>query len=166
VLSAALALNAREPKPGSTGAGLPGQKEEDSRHWAFLPPQTSAPPVVENAVWPRSAIDSFILAKLEGKGLKPVGDANRATLVRRLYFDLIGLPPSPAQARSCIDDPAPDTVANLVDRLLASPRFGERWGRHWLDVVRFAESSGREFNFTYPHAWPYRDYVIDALNAE
>lgn len=116
--------------------------------------------------WPRSKIDAFVLAKLEEKDLSPVRDASRATLVRRLYFDLIGLPPSPEEVLAFNDDDSPNAVTKLVDRLLASPRFGERWGRHWLDVVRFAESSGREFNFTYPHAWPFRDYVIDALNAD
>jgi hypothetical protein len=135
-------------------------------NWAFHPPQASVAPEVENADWPRSPIDFFTLAKLEKAGLTPVADAGRATLVRRLYFDLVGLPPTPRQIQAFVNDPAPDAVATLVDELLASPRFGERWGRHWLDVVRFAESSGREFNFSYPHAWPYRDYVIDAFNAD
>lgn len=137
-----------------------------SGNWAFQPPQATVVPVVGKADWPQSLIDSFILSKLEKVGLTPVGDAGRATLVRRLYFDLVGLPPTPDQVRAFVDDAAPNAVPKLVDQLLASPRFGERWGRHWLDVVRFAESSGKEFNFSYPHAWPYRDYVIDALNAD
>jgi len=137
-----------------------------SRNWAFQAPKTSAVPKVKNADWPKSAIDFFTLAKLEEAGLTPVADANRATLVRRLYFDLIGLPPTPEQVQAFVSNSSPDAVAKLADELLASPRFGERWGRHWLDVVRFAESSGKEFNFSYPHAWPYRDYVIRSLNAD
>ena len=103
---------------------------------------------------------------MEAAGLTPVADANRRALVRRVFFDLTGLPPSPAEVESFLADDSADSMANLIDRLLASPRFGERWGRHWLDVVRYAESSGMEFNFTYPHAWPYRNYVIDALNQD
>ena len=103
---------------------------------------------------------------MEAEGLKPVADANRRTLVRRVFFDLIGLPPSPQESDQFVADDSPDALAKLIDRLLDSPQFGERWGRHWLDVVRYAESSGMEFNFTYPHAWPYRDYVIDALNQD
>lgn len=147
-------------------ASRAGEPKRDTGNWAFQPPQAAVVPEVENAGWPRSPIDFFILAKLEKAGLPPVADAGRATLVRRLYFDLIGLPPTPNQVQAFVDDSAPDAVAKLVDQLLTSPRFGERWGRHWLDVVRFAESSGKEFNFSYPHAWPYRDYVIGALNAD
>ena len=159
ILSSCLVLlvpttsRAGEPNPGSS-------------NWAFQAPQASVAPEVGNADWPRSPIDTFTLAKLEKAGLTPVDDAGRATLLRRLYFDLVGLPPTPSQIQAFVNDPAPEAVAKLVDELLASPRFGERWGRHWLDVVRFAESSGKEFNFSYPHAWPYRDYVIDALNAD
>ena len=160
--------------PGSFADGLaldssgsePPQEGAASRHWAFQPLQAFSVPEVDDVVWPRNVIDSFVLARLEEKNLEPVADGGRATLVRRLYIDLMGLPPSPDEMRVVVNDPNPDAIAKLVDRLLASPRFGERWGRHWLDVVRFAESSGREFNFTYPHAWPYRDYVIRALNAD
>jgi len=141
-------------------------RKSDSNNWAFQPPQATVIPEVENAHWPRSPIDFFTLSKLEEVGLTPVADAGRTTLVRRLYFDLIGLPPTPNQVQAFLDDPAAGSVIRLVDELLDSPRFGERWGRHWLDVVRFAESSGKEFNFSYPHAWPYRDYVIGALNAD
>ncbi|YCM44389.1 DUF1549 domain-containing protein [Verrucomicrobiaceae bacterium 227] len=142
------------------------EAETGSSHWAFQPPELALTPDVQNSEWPQSSIDSFILARLEDLGLTPVADAGRATLVRRLYFDLIGLPPTPDQIQSFVDDRAPNAIAKLVDQLLASQRFGERWGRHWLDVVRFAESSGKEFNFSYPHAWPYRDYVINSLNAD
>ncbi|MDA7882341.1 DUF1553 domain-containing protein [Akkermansiaceae bacterium] len=142
------------------------ESKSASNNWAFQIPQISAVPEVEDADWPRSPIDVFTLSKLEEVGLKPVADSDRRTLVRRLYFDLIGLPPKPDQVRDFVDDPASDAVSKLVDELLASPRFGEKWGRHWLDVVRFAESSGKEFNFSYPHAWPYRDYVIEAFNSD
>jgi len=136
-------------------------------HWSFQTPKWVEPPSVKQADWPRDEmIDSFVLAQMEAKGLKPVADANRRTLVRRVFFDLIGLPPAPQDVEAFVADDSPDALATLIDRLLASPRFGERWGRHWLDVVRFAESSGMEFNFTYPHAWPYRNYVIDALNQD
>ena len=157
-------LGAPDPRESTGVSAAQLQFERRRQHWAFQLPLAADPPAVEQADWPRSPIDTFILARLESQGLHPVHDANRATLVRRLYFDLIGLPPTPEQVREVVEDTAPNAVTKLVDRLLASSRFGERWARHWLDVVRFAESSGKEFNFTYPHAWPYRDYVIDALN--
>ena len=140
--------------------------EAGNRHWSFQPLEAVKPPPVKLSGWPRDEIDYFILARMEAKGLQPVADANRRTLVRRIYFDLIGLPPTPKEVEAFIADDSPDAPAKLIDRLLASDRFGERWGRHWLDVVRYAESSGMEFNFTYPHAWPYRDYVIDSLNQD
>ena len=154
-----------------TRAGLgPTTKEKrleaGKRHWSFQPPRSVEPPPVKQADWPRDPIDRFVLARLEAKGLKPVADANRRTLVRRVYFDLVGLPPTPEDVEAFVADDSPNSLATLVDRLLDSERFGERWGRHWLDVVRYAESSGMEFNFTYPHAWPYRNYVIDSLNQD
>jgi hypothetical protein len=136
------------------------------QHWSFQSPVAVENPPVEQSAWPRSRIDYFVLARLEAKGLKPVADANRRTLVRRVFFDLVGLPPTTAEVEQFVADDSPEALGALIDRLLESPRFGERWGRHWLDVVRYAESSGMEFNFTYPHAWPYRDYVIDALNQD
>jgi Protein of unknown function (DUF1553)/Protein of unknown function (DUF1549)/Planctomycete cytochrome C len=136
-------------------------------HWAFLPPESTDPPSVKDQTWSRDAlIDNFVLARMEAEGLRPVADANRRTLVRRVFFDLIGLPPSPQDVDAFLADESPQALETLVDKLLASPQFGERWGRHWLDVVRFAESSGMEFNFTYPHAWPFRNYVIDSFNAD
>ncbi len=115
--------------------------------------------------WPRGDIDRFLLAALEARGLEPVADAERTRLLRRATFDLIGLPPTPEELDAFLEDHTPDAFAKVVDRLLASPRFGERWGRHWLDVARFAESSGKT-NFTYPQAWRYRDWVIAAFNAD
>ncbi len=159
-------LGAPDPRDGTAPTAQELQYEERLKHWAFQPPKASPPPSVKQADWPHGKIDFFILARLEAEGLQPGVDANRATLVRRLYFDLIGLPPTPEEVDRFVEDPSANAVSRLVDRLLASPRFGERWGRHWLDVVRFAESSGKEFNFTYPHAWPYRDYVIDSFNRD
>ncbi|MFI4851809.1 MAG: DUF1553 domain-containing protein [Gimesia chilikensis] len=151
-----------------TGPTLKEQRYQDAQnHWAFVPPHKVAPPAVNQTEWPRDpVIDGFTLSAMEQKGVKPVEDASRLTLVRRVYFDLIGLPPTPEQIDAFLKDKSPDALAKLVDQLLASPPFGERWGRHWLDVVRFAESSGMEFNFTYPHAWPYRNYVIDSFNED
>ena len=98
--------------------------------------------------------------------MQPVGDADRAALLRRLSFDLIGLPPTPEEVEAFLADESPGAVEEVVDRLLASPQFGERWGRHWLDVARYAESSGKQVNLNYPHAWRYRDYVIATFNAD
>ncbi len=144
--------------------------EQGRQYWAFQPPQRRDAPAVKNAAWPAGDIDRFVLAKLEADGITPVADADPAVLIRRLYFDLIGLPPSPedvdafvkeCSAKSASGDSALET---LVDKLLASPQFGERWGRHWLDVARYAESTGMERNVTFPAAWRYRDYVIEAVN--
>lgn len=149
--------------PARNTAGYPQLR---AKHWAFQPVQNPAPPAVTNRGWPATAIDQFLLAKLEQKQLKPVGDADRLTLVRRVTYDLTGLPPTPAEVDSFLADKSPQAYAKLVDRLLASPRFGERWGRHWLDVARYGESSGPSRNIPYPHAWRYRDYVLDAVNRD
>ena len=133
--------------------------------WSFRPPKWSLPPPVRRANWPRGEIDRFLLAALEAGGLTPVADADRSRLLRRATFDLIGLPPTPEEIDAFLADRSPDAFAIAVDRLLASPRFGERWGRHWLDVARFAESSGKT-NFAYPQAWRYRDWVIASFNAD
>lgn len=144
-------------------------KIEGKNWWAYQPLQQPTVPTPRNTAWPLSDIDRFILAKLEEKYLQPVADAEPLVLLRRVSFDLIGLPPTPAQAqkflaawRSAQDKQA--VFAAVVDELLASPQFGERWGRHWLDVARYAESSGKDVNIAYPHAWRYRDYVIQAFN--
>lgn len=134
--------------------------------WSFRSPVDPAVPDVRNEGWPVTAVDRFVLAKLEENGLSPVGDAEPEKLLRRVYFDLVGLPPGPGEVERFVAEPTPAALADVVDRLLKSPRFGERWGRHWLDLARYAESSGMEFNFTYPHAWPYRNYVIDSFNED
>jgi hypothetical protein len=133
-------------------------------HWAFQKPTAPPVPPVRDAGWPKGDIDRFLLAAMEQAGVKPVADAGRESLIRRLSFDLIGLPPTPEEVRSFLADGSPTAVEVVVDRLLESPRFGERWARHWLDVARYADSSGKETNIPYPHAWRYRDWVIAAFN--
>jgi hypothetical protein len=135
-------------------------------HWAWKPIKASESPKVRDQAWPTGAVDFFLLAKLEAKGLKPAPDADRRTLLRRVYFDLIGLPPTPEQVEAFVNDKKPDALARVVDVLLDSPQFGERWARHWLDLVRYGESRGHEFDYTAPNAYQYRDYVIRALNAD
>ncbi len=139
--------------------------EEGRKFWSYQPVKAAAAPVIKDTAWPRSDIDRFILASIEAKGLKPAPDADRTTLVRRVYFDLTGLPPTPEQMDEFINDKSPDAYARLVDRLLASPHFGERWGRHWLDIARYAESITLR-GFVLKEAWRYRDYVIESFNAD
>lgn len=139
---------------------------EDRAFWSFQPVRRVAPPDVKAADWVRTPIDRFILARLEAKGLSPAPEASRAELIRRLYFDLIGLPPSPEAVRSFIDDCAPDAYERLVEQLLNSPHYGERWAQHWLDVVRYAETEGFEYDRNVPDAWRYRDYVIASFNKD
>jgi hypothetical protein len=136
------------------------------RHWAWQPLQTVTVPAVRNSSWVRGPIDHFILAKLEAKHLKPAPYADRRTLIRRLTFDLIGLPPTSQEIDSYLADTSPNAYEKVVERLLASPHYGERWARHWLDLARFAETDGHEFDFDKPNAWMYRDYVVRALNED
>ncbi len=135
-----------------------------SDHWAFKAAIRTPVPAVQNRTWARQPIDDFVLAKLEAEKLAPSPEADRVTLIRRLSFDLIGLPPSPEEVRQFLADNAPDAYERRVDRLLASPRYGERWARHWLDVVHYGESHGYDKDKPRPNAWPYRDYVIRSLN--
>src|SRR5205823_5262070 len=116
--------------------------------------------------WPRNAIDRFVLAKLEEKKLPHAADADKRTLLRRATFDLIGLPPTPEELQAFLEDTSPKAFSKVVERLLASPHYGERWGRHWLDLARYAESEGFKADETRPNAWRYRDYVIRSLNAD
>jgi hypothetical protein len=139
---------------------------KDEKPWAFRSPTHLTPPAVRNAVWVRNPIDRFILARLEEAGLKPAAEADRITLIRRLSFDLIGLPPTPEEVAAFVNDHSPDAYEKLVDRLLASPRHGERWALYWLDLVRFAESEGFKSDEPRPAAWRYRDYVIRSLNRD
>ncbi len=137
--------------------------------WSFRPIRKSDPPAIKDTGWPRSPIDRFILAGLEAKGLKPAGPADKRTLLRRATFDLIGLPPTPEEIDAFLADDSPEAFARVVDRLLASPRYGERWGRHWLDVVRYADARDliqlpAESDFR--EAWRYRDWVVEAFNRD
>lgn len=135
-------------------------------HWCWQPLKPVPPPVVKQTGWPLNDADRFILAALETKGLTPAARADKRILLRRLYFDLIGLPPSPDEVEQFAADTSPDPYRTVVDRLLDSPHFGERWARHWLDLCRYAETRGHEFEPLIPNAWQYRDYVIRALNAD
>ena len=140
--------------------------DSDRAFWSFQPVKMPAIPQVRNQAWCINPVDRFILAKLEAEGLTPCDEAGRDELIRRATFDLIGLPPTPEEVEAFVNDPAPDAYEHLVDRLLASPRYGERWGRHWLDLVRFAESDGFKQDAYRPNAWPYRDYVIRSFNED
>jgi len=143
-------------------------QERIASHWAWKKIERPAVPEVNQTDWPASDIDRFLLAKMEDAGITPAPDADRRTILRRLYFDLIGLPPTIEQQDQFFNDPAdtPTAMEKVVDELLASPQYGERWGRHWLDLVRYAETLGHEFDYPLPYAWRYRDYVIRALNAD
>jgi hypothetical protein len=159
-------MGAPDPRTGTGPRKQVGLSiEEGRKFWAYQPVRKLALPAVKAADWPAGDIDRFILAALESKGLKPAPDADRATLARRVYFDLTGLPPTPEQIDAFVYDTNPKAFENLVDRLLASPQFGERWGRHWLDVARFGESLTLR-GFILKEAWRYRDYVIDSFNAD
>ena len=162
-------MGAPDPRVSTTIAEAPKSKidvKKGREHWAFQKPTKSSPPATKNAEWPRTDIDKFTLADMEAKGLSPVADADRRTLIRRIAFDLTGLPPTPDEITAFLTDTSPNAVKNVIEQYLDSPRFGERWGRHWLDVARYAESSGKETNVLYPHSWRYRDYVIDAFNKD
>jgi hypothetical protein len=148
------------------GIDVPNPRLERARsHWAFQKLRSVEPPTVKERGWPRTAIDRFVLAGLEAKGLQPAEQVALRKLVRRIYFDVVGLPPTPEELDTVCNASDPEAAyAALVDRLLASPHYGERWGRHWLDVARYADSNGQEGDQDRPHAWRYRDFVIQALN--
>ncbi len=161
-------INRGAPDP-RTAAGTGKQRglslEEGRRFWAYRPVNDPPVPPVKDRAWPRGAIDTFVLAGLEAKGLRPAAEADRATLIRRVYYDLVGLPPVPEEVDAFVADRRSDAYERLVDRLLASPHFGERWGRHWLDVARFAESLTLR-GFVLGEAWRYRDHVLDTFNED
>jgi hypothetical protein len=137
-----------------------------SNHWSFQPIQRPTPPEVRQRAWVRNDIDRFVLARLEKEQIEPSPEADRVTLIRRLSFDLLGLPPSPREVDDFLHDKRPDAYERLADRLLASPHYGERWARHWLDLARYADSDGYEKDNGRPFAWRYRSWVIDALNRD
>ncbi len=160
VLRAWIDQGAKWPKDETVA----GSAAAHSDHWAFQPPKRPAPPDVTDKDWCRNDIDRFVLARLEREKIAPSPEADRVTLIRRLSLDLLGLPPSPKEVDDFVADPSPDAYEKLVDRLLASPAYGERWGRHWLDLARYADSDGYEKDGGRPYAWLYRQWVIDALN--
>jgi hypothetical protein len=159
------------PKEAAAKAPAGGYQKPDyeklrKEHWAWQRVRSAPPPAVRDASWPLDDLDRFVLAELEAKGLRPVAPADRAALLRRLSFDLTGLPPTPEEITAFENDLSAGAYEKVVDRLLASSAFGERWGRHWLDVARYADSCGSTRNYPYPHAWRYRDYVIASFNAD
>src|SRR5262245_24766259 len=151
--------------PATRAAGAQITAEQRA-FWAFQPVTAPDVPAVRRPEWPRSTIDHFILAGLEAAGLEPAAPASKRTLIRRATFDLTGLPPTVEEVNAFLTDDSPDAFSNVVDRLLASPRYGERWGRHWLDVARYADSNGLDENLAYANAYRYRDYVIAAFNRD
>lgn len=166
----------RMPPKHSNKSLTPGQIEQLKRwikqgavwkkHWSFELPSRRVAPQTVNTNWPNNDIDRFILARLESAGIAPAPKADKRTLIRRATFDLIGLPPTPEEVNAFLADNSPDAFAKVIDRLLASPHYGERWGRHWLDVARYADSNGADENRPHPHAYRYRNYVIDAFNRD
>src|SRR5947207_369521 len=136
----------------------------EEKIWSLEPLHKPALPPTKTKAWAKSPIDLFILAKLEGKGMHPAERADKRDLLRRVTFDLTGLPPTPQEMRAFLDDKSSPAFARVVDRLLASPRYGERSARHWLDTVHYADSHGHDQDRPRPHAWPYRDYVIRSFN--
>ncbi|MFZ4610336.1 MAG: DUF1549 domain-containing protein, partial [Gemmataceae bacterium] len=153
-----VAAEVKDTKSGPTVLG--------KDHWAFQPLRNPVPPEVKNKNWIRNPIDQFVLNKLEAKGLKPARPADKRTLIRRAYFDLLGMPPEPKEVEAFLKDESSDAFAKLVDKLLASSHYGERWGRHWLDVARYADSNGMDENLAYASAWRYRDWVIKSFNSD
>ena len=156
-----------EAVANATETAFPLIERRDS-HWSWRPVRDPSTPTVRDETWPQDPLDNFVLSRLEEAGLSPAADADRRTLIRRVWFDLIGLPPSSADVDSFVNDPAPTrkALARVVDRLLESKHFGEHWARHWLDLVRYAETLGHEFDYPLRHAFEYRDYVIRAFNAD
>ncbi len=145
--------------------------EQERQFWAFQPPVRRDPPAVDDSAWKSvdgtvHPIDAFLMAQWREKGVQPSPPADRRTLIRRAYLDLTGLPPSPAEVAAFVNDRSPDAFEKIVDRLLVSPHYGERWGRHWLDLVRYADSGGFERDFDWPDAWRYRDYVVESFNQD
>ena len=158
------------PDPRVATAAEKAWSDASKKHWAWQPVSKPAVPEVKDASWPKTPIDNFILAKLEEKELKPNPPADKRTLIRRATFDLIGLPPTAEEVEAFVKDESPDAFAKVVDRLLASPHYGERWGRHWLDVARYSDTKGQvrrqREDANYPFAWTYRDYVIRSFNED
>ena len=165
ILGAATMLWAGEEPVAPLGTYTAAER----RHWAFQPRKNVTPPAFPDAAaraWIKTPVDAFILAGLRKAGLRPAASADRAALIRRITFDLTGLPPAPEEIDAFVADKSPSAWEKVVDRLLASPAYGEQWGRHWLDVVRFAESDGYEYDMHRPDAYRYRDYVVESFNQD
>jgi hypothetical protein len=163
-------MGAPDPRTTSGVATSSMDLQAARRHWSFQPIKTRCPPQVKNSAWPRTPVDRFVLAKLEERGLSPSPPADKRTLIRRATVDLTGLPPTPEEVDAFLADSSPDAFTRVVDRLLASPAYGERWGRHWLDVARYADTKDGVLMFgddrVRPYAYTYRDYVIRAFNED
>ncbi len=140
--------------------------DEERHYWAYVPVKRPDVPAVKNKQWVCNPIDAFILARLEAKGLTPAAPADKLALIRRATYDLTGLPPTPEAIDAFVNDKAPNAYEKLLDQLLASPQYGEKWGRHWLDLVRYAETNGYERDGAKPFAWRYRDYVVKSFNED
>lgn len=171
VLERWVSLGAPDPRmateAGSAAPAPVGMSIEEGRQfWSFKPVTDPALPPVRNTTWVRTPIDAFILAKLEAQDIEPAPAADKRTLLRRVTFDLTGLPPTPEEVQAFLADDSPDALAKVVERLLESPHYGVRWGRHWLDVARYADSNGLDENLALGNAWRYRDYVVDAFNQD
>src|SRR5262249_26885287 len=167
VLRAWIEQGANWPESGAARSeGCPEMvvTEEDRQHWSYRPLRAVDPPRANDGAWSRTPVDRFIVAALEARGLRPNAPADRRTLIRRLSFDVLGLPPAPGEVEAFVADRRPTAYEELVERLLASLHYGERWGRHWLDVARYADSDGLERDADRPNAYHYRDFVIPALN--
>jgi Protein of unknown function (DUF1553)/Protein of unknown function (DUF1549)/Planctomycete cytochrome C len=162
-------MGAPDPRAGEVAPNVAWQPydfDEAKKFWSLQPVKAHKPPQVKNEAWVRTPIDRFIIARLEEKGLKPAADADRRTLIRRASFDLTGLPPAPREVDDFLNDSSPSAFEKVVDRLLASTAYGERWGRHWLDLVRYADTAGCNSDFPVPQAYKYRNYVIRAFNED
>jgi mono/diheme cytochrome c family protein len=160
-------MGAPDPR---TAKPTQAKKSGASDHWSFKPVAKPSPPSTKDPAWSRHPVDAFIASELEAKGLKPSAPAEKRTLLRRVYFDLIGLPPTPDEVRAFLDDSTPEAFSKVVDQLLARPQYGERWGRHWLDVARYSDTKGeikrQRDTPLFPFAWTYRDYVIESFNED
>ncbi len=157
---------AHEPDPTDVTVRKAAQIPTDDKYWAFRPVVNHDVPQTSDPAWIANPIDAFILSKLDAANLKPSPPADMRTLVRRVYLDVLGLPPTPEEMDACLKDASPEAYEKLIDHVLASPQYGERWARHWLDVIRFAETNGFETNTPRRNAWHYRDYVIQAFNED
>ncbi|MFG0332623.1 MAG: DUF1549 domain-containing protein, partial [Maioricimonas sp. JB049] len=157
----------REVVAGAAGPAPTGMSIDDGKQfWSFQPVADPEVPEVAGTDWVRTPIDAFLLSRLQEQGLEPAPFADKRTLIRRVTFNLTGLPPSPAEVKAFLDDASPDAFEKVVNRLLESPHYGVRWGRHWLDVARYADSNGLDENLAFGNAWRYRDYVVEAFNSD